>query len=543
MSAAPVTPDPPLSKQNADSPIPPVTRTTSPPPPIPPTQPPLRPPPVIDFTIEDVPPLAEAKTLNDALRVVVMTRLLRETQTQEERVEPVLLANRTVCATAPSDRKSTSAGELIAEVIEGDRQKSRLESFSHSKGTLVERFEDRQKALSEKVERLKAEYLVLQEKWDAHCAALDDQSKPNQAEVETAVPTGGRSTRRSAANLGDAVRSDLEMQQIINSLGNDEATDPAQLSVRNLAIIPDMISVERGAVDYTYDDTNLRVWNPIEFYGPHTGIDDWTPEEKEIFLDKYAAFPKQFGIIADYLPHKTAGQCVDYYYLHKKRLIDFRKIISQYAPNKRRRRRTDKRKGNALLTDIRQHDADMHRDSASPALTGSGRAARGKAASTSAMGPPEPREPRRPSARRAQLETTPTSTPTPEPEARPRKRRATQQPSSRSTLVSQEEPEEEPAPVSSHVHIVCPFRLTILSQDPEPPRPAKRAKRTRKVKSAAIITDEPTTPVSDSKPKLPPVAIVQWSDEDKGTPLCLMADSRAHWYRSRYVSRPSRPTR
>ncbi len=199
------------------------------------------------------------------------------------------------------------------------------------------------------------------------------------------------------------------MEQIIASLGNDEATDPAHLSLRNLATIPDMISVTRGKVDYVYDDTNHRVENPAEYYGPHTGIHDWTEEEKKVFLDKFAEYPKQFGIIASYLPNKTQAQCVAFYYLHKKKMIDFRKVVSQYAPNKRRRRGTGKKKG--IIADIQQHDAEV--SGGIDLLTVPSRVSKGrKAAAQVDGGAKKINNPRRAA---VQQEGTPGSTPTPEP--------------------------------------------------------------------------------------------------------------------------------
>lgn len=205
--------------------------------------------------------------------------------------------------------------------------------------------------------------------------------------------------------LGDAVRSDLEMEQIIASLGVEELTDPNHLALRNLATIPDMISVSQGEVKYLFDDTNNLVADPYRFYDTSAGIDAWTDEEKEVFLEQFAANPKQFGIIASFLPSKTASQCVTYYYLNKKKNIDFRKVISLYAPGKRRRggRRTDKRKGNALMADIRQHDDEV---------------------SLSHSGPTTRRKRVQPASRlgAAHLESTPATTPTPDPEPEVKKR-------------------------------------------------------------------------------------------------------------------------
>lgn len=382
--------------------------------------PPTKPTDTSDMTTddEDLPNWSEARSVADALRIVVMTRLRCDRQTREERVAPVLMANRSI-AQVPSSRPSTSPEELILEFTEGGKLNSVREAFARTEPYLKLRFAQNHDILSEKTNRLREEYLSLHEQWHAHCIKLDSKSTKKTKDVPVAIeevavvpPSSGRSTRRTAAMLGDAVRSDLEMEQIIASLGVEELTDPNHLALRNLAKIPDMITVSHGQVDYLFDDTNNLVDDPINFYESSVGIDSWTEEEKEVFLEQFAANPKQFGIIASFLPAKTAAQCVTFYYLHKKKHIDFRKVISQYAPGKRKRggRRTDKQKGNALMADIRQHDDEV-------TLSHSGPTTRRKRRTVLSAAKPV-------SSRLGvtRMELTPTSTPTPDPEPEARKR-------------------------------------------------------------------------------------------------------------------------
>ena len=315
-----------------------------------------------EFTVQDIPSMADAKSLQDALRIIVMTRILCDHQTVEDRVEPVLLSNAAIIPRAEFSSITDGDSWVVESVCSGPWSESPVRQ------ALIDRSAAREAARVAKVRRLQEQYLALHEQWSAQCALLDSMAKPAPAEEP---PNPGRTTRRSAANLGDAVRSDLEMEQIIASLGNDELTDPNHLSIRNVADIPDMTSVICGDVDYFFDDTNHLVHDPATFYGPDTGIHDWTEDEKQVFLDKFAEYPKQFGSIAESLPNKTVSQCVDYYYLHKKSVIDFRKAVLQMAPNKRKRgARRGKQKGNGLLADIRQHDDEMHRDSGRPTISG-----------------------------------------------------------------------------------------------------------------------------------------------------------------------------
>ncbi|KAJ7640859.1 hypothetical protein DFH06DRAFT_1334575 [Mycena polygramma] len=458
--------------------------------------------PSVDYVFEDIPRLADAKSIEDALRTCVMIRLLRDNQTREEFVNPILKENSETAKNwdIDSSRQFDNSPEIdsfkaqaqLIEEVSAQRFKQGIDDpFLSAKSWLTARFERRRSALNAKKDQLQLEYQTLHQRWRRHCDILSQQVRP--VEQPETVPVSGRTTRRSTA-AGDTVRSDLEMEQIIASLGYDEATDPNQLSVRNLATIPDMISVT-GETQYTFDDTNHLVDNPSEYYAPYTGIHDWTEEEKELFLDKYAAFPKQFGTIAAFLPNKTPSQCVDYYYLHKKKLIDFRRVVSRFAPNKRRRRGTGKQKGNGLLSDIRQHDAEVNRDSDdSPSYTG--RATRGRRT--------VPPETRKPSGRRnaVHLEDTPTATPTPEPEGRPKRRRAAV--SSRSVLFQEDVDDDT---------------------DGEP----KKKKRGRKPKSTTAILDDFATPLATPPPtdvdidqSFPDPAQL-WSSDDKALFLDLLA--------------------
>ena len=323
----------------------------------------------------------DAKMISDALKKVVLARNRLDKQSRDERVNPILMANLSLVST-PQSRTPTFPQTLVEEfrskVLTIEDQELRM----NARAVLAARFAEQRESLSEKVQRLRDEYLQHHRKWKAHCAELDAALKANAVEETTAAT--GRTTRRSAATHGDAVRSDLEMEQIIASLGNEDMTDPNQLAVRNVATIPDMISVEKGHVEYLFDDTNGFVEDPASFYDARSGFYDWTDEEKAIYLKKYAEFPKQFGQIASFLPNKTAKQCVLYYYLHKKRIIDFRAAVSSGHNRRRRGGRRGKQKSNALLVDIQGAEGEREKPAGGRrrrgGATGEGRGGRRAAA-------------------------------------------------------------------------------------------------------------------------------------------------------------------
>ncbi|KAN0108950.1 hypothetical protein V8E52_009733 [Russula decolorans] len=382
----------------------------------------------------------EAESLTEALHMVVGARQQLDVQTREERVNPIIMSNRAI-APPLSDVPTPPAVTLVQEVLAGQNVENTIQAFeSHVRNSLVANMASRQKTVDEKIVQLRREYLALHKEWVTRCTELDNSHRVDPAGGDvSAVPT--RTTRRSAAVLGDAVRSDLEMEQIIASLGNDELYDPAHLALRNLAVIPDMISVSRGKVDAVFDDTNNAVDDPQSFFDPSPGLAEWTDDEVEIYKQRFAKYPKQFGHIAVGLTHKTQAQCVQFYYLHKKALIDFREAITTYGQSKRRRggRRTDKKKG-GLLADIRQHDAEVSKGQDSvkrrPGAVGRRRRESARVA------------PRRSSTAVQQEEQTPVTTPTPEPEpepVRPKRRRnprlaPEQEPASVGTGTGTEEP-------------------------------------------------------------------------------------------------------
>ena len=300
-------------------------------------------------------PKADQKAIAETLRKAIMVRRTWETQSREQRVNPILMDNLMRVEKEETKPSTTTVEELVKEVEGRVFTQAREEQQLNTRSALATNFSFQQESIMEKQQRLKKEYLELHEAWMVHCARLDSLYKTN--EIHESLTQGGRVTRRSSQALGDVIRSDLEMEQILASLGNEDLTDPNHLAVRNVAMIPDMSSVVKGRGEYLFDDTNGQVVDPATFYDPRSGFYDWTPEEEKIFYNKYADYPKQFGIIASFLPHKTASQCVLYYYIHKKRLVDFRNAASMTtAKRKKGMRKSGKGKANALLADVAQAD-------------------------------------------------------------------------------------------------------------------------------------------------------------------------------------------
>lgn len=258
------------------------------------------------------------------------------------------------------------------------------------KAQLYDQLLDRKKRLNDKVESLKKRYRSINEDWKVHCSRLDraaerrDMLRRPPVNTPAGTPGGfgvedpasgaasgsllgaslttGRANRRSAqagfAGFGDAVRSEAEFLEILASLENADMQDPNMRAARTTATAPDMyIDPDSDhLMKLRYDDINGFVADPLAFYLDKFDPDVWSEEEKAIFARRYALWPKQFGKIAQALPHKTPAACVRYYYLNKKAPgNDFKALAA--ARNRERKRKArvkpKKAKGSALMADLK----------------------------------------------------------------------------------------------------------------------------------------------------------------------------------------------
>ncbi|KAF9984567.1 hypothetical protein BGZ65_000133 [Modicella reniformis] len=233
-------------------------------------------------------------------------------------------------------------------------------------------------ALDEKELQLKREYKQHWEAWTKKVEKLDKMKEkmanaplpPNVREEDLVQSENVLFTtrnRRGAYN-SDAVRSEAELLEIIQSLENADMRNPDLRASRTAATVPPMILDPYIREKVHYYDRNHLVTDPIKYYrlGPVTDV--WTEEERDIFIKRYLNYPKQFGKIAAGIENKTASQCVLFYYREKKE-IGFKDMLSNRGrkrkPAGKRKEKAaqqsspsgqpgKKHKGSALIEDIGQ---------------------------------------------------------------------------------------------------------------------------------------------------------------------------------------------
>ncbi|XVE75346.1 hypothetical protein DITRI_Ditri12bG0087000 [Diplodiscus trichospermus] len=87
---------------------------------------------------------------------------------------------------------------------------------------------------------------------------------------------------------------------------------------RNALKMPALILDEKEKQVSRFICSNGLVEDPCAVEKERASMNPWTSEEKEVFMDKLAAFGKDFRKIASFLDHKTTADCVELYYKNHK---------------------------------------------------------------------------------------------------------------------------------------------------------------------------------------------------------------------------------
>ncbi|CAO3606804.1 unnamed protein product [Mucor fragilis] len=301
--------------------------------------------------------------------------------------------------------QDTWSKPLYARVEDYPCYKENVANFAKMQISVAHALVSQEKALKDKERRLKAEYRQHYKIWKQKNLYLDHRREDERKRLDRFSGQRANSRHRSkdepeeysdnvifvpgAADAlrfkndgastpygngyftSDAVRSEAELLEIIQSLESAEMRNPESRAKKTTATIPPMILDSRERMR-TYDDRSGLVEDPLTYYhtGPDTG-DVWNQQEVTTFMESYMMYPKQFERISIAIGTKTAPQCVLFYY-RKKKKIDFKALMKKgrrgkatkhrdriaaairavtgdsAAPNTRKA----KSKGSALMTDI-----------------------------------------------------------------------------------------------------------------------------------------------------------------------------------------------
>jgi len=202
---------------------------------------------------------------------------------------------------------------------------SRKQQLSDKERQLVDTYKKLYESWKKKIQRLEEKKRKREEKQKQRDKDLGFDHEAHQIRrpiLRSSVRGGGRTRIGST----DAVRSEAEMEEVINQLKMEEELDPVKYCLKTVATIPAMM-LDRGRIP-SFIDNNGLVQDPMTLERERKGQNPWTEEEKSIFFHRYLQFPKCFSKIATFLENKNTQDVICYYYMNKKTL-DLKKALRE----------------------------------------------------------------------------------------------------------------------------------------------------------------------------------------------------------------------
>ncbi|GFO19903.1 nuclear receptor corepressor 1 [Plakobranchus ocellatus] len=202
-----------------------------------------------------------------------------------------------------------------------------IRTHKEFRGRLILHLKRRHQARRIRERYLTDRYDQLMQSWLKRTEKIENNSKRKAKEAkmreyyEKVVPEIKKlreekeSKQGTRSGQGGYVRSDAEMEQIMNGLTDQEEEEK---KMRSLSVIPPMMLDARQR-KMRFVNNNGLLEDPLEIHTDAQTIKTrWTDAEKQIFKEKYLQTPKNFVLISSFLPQKSVTDCVQFYYLSKK---------------------------------------------------------------------------------------------------------------------------------------------------------------------------------------------------------------------------------
>jgi nuclear receptor co-repressor 1 len=146
-------------------------------------------------------------------------------------------------------------------------------------------------------------------------------------------------TTDSSLSSTDQQQSQQQQQQITpntNSIEQENETEAEEEKMRKSSVIPPIMYDSWQRKHQYFNQNDLIKGDAAVFYKERSKMPYWSPEEKQIFIDKFTQSPKNFGYISSFLENKTTEQCVQFYYMTKKSENYKNLLRKQSQANKRK---------------------------------------------------------------------------------------------------------------------------------------------------------------------------------------------------------------
>ncbi|KAG4294160.1 hypothetical protein FPRO06_00745 [Fusarium proliferatum] len=186
--------------------------------------------------------------------------------------------------------------------------------------------------------------------------------------VSTGIEITGTVTpepKHEGSGRGRRFATERDLERVLQaSMREDEERKERELRMQQEkyrtdkeAIIPNMIwnQEEKDNTKYLDKSGFTPVDRLVTAWRVLPPVNNFTEEEAGLFEKRYLEAPKQWGRVAEAIPHRDFGSCIQYYYMNKKDLNLKEKLKKQ---PKRRRKGKAKQRSSALVSELGNGDGE-----------------------------------------------------------------------------------------------------------------------------------------------------------------------------------------
>ncbi|CAF0926148.1 unnamed protein product [Adineta ricciae] len=221
-------------------------------------------------------------------------------------------------------------------------RRSRIQYMNVMKNHLIEIFKKRYEMTQQQIQTKSDEYDKNYQKWqksiekEEKLVANKDATTYRET-FEKTFPELRKTREDKEKKQTNATDSSTSEQQVsLNTNQTEQELELQEEKLRKSSIVPPIIYDEcQRRHQYINHNTLIRR-DAAEFYKERTKMPFWTPEEKQIFIEKFTQSPKNFGYISSFLENKTTEQCVQFYYMTKK-TENYKNLLRKQTQTTRRR--------------------------------------------------------------------------------------------------------------------------------------------------------------------------------------------------------------
>lgn len=141
---------------------------------------------------------------------------------------------------------------------------------------------------------------------------------------------------KKQSNTTDSSISEQQVSLSTNTIEPDNENNEEKM--RKSSIIPPIIHNKWQRRHPYFNKNGLIKRDAAEYYKEVTKMPYWSPEEKQIFIEKFTQSPKNFGYISSFLENKATEQCVQFYYMTKK-TENYKNLLRKQSQATRRKAR------------------------------------------------------------------------------------------------------------------------------------------------------------------------------------------------------------